>query len=163
MKELVSFWCHFYVFSSQLTRDLDHCHDELRRLNTLLAEKKEYVLKYQEKISDHQSEIVALKQDNTAMKQEISALKQRQALSNQVAPPSMSHDSALQSQVWCCIVHVYLLQYLHCFTFTWIYYHPFLFLLLFLLSSFPSPSLLFSSLLLPSQLPSPSFLSPSPQ
>ena len=110
----------FCFLFSQLTRDLDHCHDELRRLNQLLAEKKEYVLKYQEKISDHQSENVALKQENTAMKQEILALKQRQAVTNQVAAPGVSHDSALQLQVCYCNIYTCIVYHVVC---TVVYWH----------------------------------------
>jgi len=60
-------------------------------LNNLLAEKKESVLKYHEKISDLQSEVAALKQENAALKQ---------GTSNPLDQRSGSlHDSALQSQV----------------------------------------------------------------
>lgn len=45
----------------KLNRDLDHCHHQMKHLNTLLTEKKESVLSYQDKITNMRAELAELR------------------------------------------------------------------------------------------------------
>lgn len=50
-----------FCFPTQLNRDLDHCHHQMKHLNTLLTEKKESVLSYQDKITNMRAELAELR------------------------------------------------------------------------------------------------------